>query len=137
MSQPRRTPLLKSLRFQTLSYLLLLLLVVGVVSFVAGSRIMDQSLKAYEKDVAIERFARITQGVELSRQAVQSSATNDAQWGDSFNFMQEGNVSDLDRDNCMSVGMNAYLPKPVKPQHIHEAISHWAPLNETAKREAV
>lgn len=96
MSQPRRTPLLKSLRFQTLSYLLLLLLVVGVVSFVAGSRIMDQSLKAYEKDVATERFARITQGVELSLQAVQGSATDYAQWDDSFNFMQDGDTTYLE-----------------------------------------
>lgn len=38
------------------------------------------------------------------------------------------NVSDLDRDNCMAVGMNAYLPKPVKPAVIKEAISSWAAI---------
>lgn len=98
MPQPKRVQRLKSLRFKTLAWLLLLLLGVGIVTFVAGYHLMDRSLQTYEQSMASERLARITQGIGLSLKAMQSAATDYAQWDESYDYMQTPNLDYLERN---------------------------------------
>lgn len=78
---------MKSLRTKTLVYLLSLLLVVGLVTYFAGTRLVDQSLNTYEEHVAAERLARVAQGMELSLSTLATSATDYAHWDPTYAFM--------------------------------------------------
>lgn len=100
---------MKSLRTKTLIYLLSLLLLVGVVTFFAGTRLMDQSLDAYEKNLAEERLARVSQGLELSLTTFRNSATDYGQWDATLHFMQGKDPEYLSREYFRSNLNNLHI----------------------------
>ncbi len=43
------------------------------------------------------------------------------------------NVQQSDRDRCLAAGMNGFIPKPVSPETLREALQQWLPATATPR----
>jgi sensor domain CHASE-containing protein len=98
---------MKSLRTQTLLYLLLLMAAVGLVSYLAGVHVMNGSMASYEDRLATERYTRVVQATEAAANSLQRSASANAIWDEARGFLGGAAASHME-DNYQRSALDTY-----------------------------